>query len=123
MKANNQIKNMLNMGWYDNKAVYYNINEEKFYISNIKKNSSGIMLLAPIVTTILGKIFTKIDLLFKINFIEHLILIAVFIMISSVSASYTIFLMKKKAHFKPIEFYPDQLKNFLNEAQIQKVLK
>lgn len=32
-----QFKSTLNMGWYDDKAVYYNISEDKFYITNIKK--------------------------------------------------------------------------------------
>lgn len=112
-----QFKSTLNMGWYDDKAVYYNISEDKFYITNIKKNSTGILFLSPIVTTILGEILNNIALVFSINFIEQLILIVIFIIISSLSAWYSVFLMKKNAHFKLIEFYPGQMKDFLSKAQ------
>ncbi|MCK1204500.1 hypothetical protein MXZ79_07795 [Streptococcus uberis] len=88
------------MGWYDDKAVYYNISEDKFYITNIKKNSTGILFLSPIVTTILGEILNNIALVFSINFIEQLILIVIFIIISSLSAWYSVFFDEEKCSFQ-----------------------
>ncbi|MCC9987619.1 hypothetical protein HK339_01870, partial [Streptococcus agalactiae] len=60
MKKIEQIISIINLGWYENRAIYYNIEEKKIYISNMKKNSTGIVILAPIVTTILGEILNRV---------------------------------------------------------------
>lgn len=105
------------MGWYENRAIYYNIEEKKIYISNMKKNSTGIVILAPIVTTILGEILNRVNLTFNISFLGIVIVIMTFFMFSVICSFYSIYLMRTKNEYQFIELYSSQMKTFLKEAK------
>ncbi|AUO82520.1 hypothetical protein SaSA16_1457 [Streptococcus agalactiae] len=60
MKTEIETNNLINLGWFYDNAVYYDMKTKKLYKSNLKKNSTGIMLLTPIFS----------NSLFFIKFIE-----------------------------------------------------
>ncbi|HGD6804114.1 TPA: hypothetical protein ACI0AY_001598, partial [Streptococcus agalactiae] len=85
---------------------------KKLYKSNLKKNSTGIMLLTPIISTIIGKIIQSISenleisnfsILFSIVYLSLLILVS----------GFTVKLMRRKNDYEELEIFPGQLKKFI----------
>lgn len=83
MKTEIETNNLINLGWFYDNAVYYDMKTKKLYKSNLKKNSTGIMLLTPIISTIIGKIIQSISenleiSNFSILFLFYLVHISIF---------------------------------------------
>lgn len=51
----------INMGWLSERAIYIDSDDHQFYLSDIKKNSNGILLLAPVTGTVFGGAISAIS--------------------------------------------------------------
>lgn len=52
----------INMGWLSERAIYIDSDDYQFYLSDIKKNSNGILLLAPVTGIVLGGLIYSLSL-------------------------------------------------------------
>lgn len=116
MKTEIETNNLINLGWFHDNAVYYDMKTKKLYKSNLKKNSTGIMLLTPIISTIIGKIIQSISenleisnfsILFSIVYLSLLILVS----------GFTVKLMRRKNDYEELEIFPGQLKKFIKDTR------
>lgn len=121
LKTEIETNNLINLGWFHDNAVYYDMKTKKLYKSNLKKNSTGIMLLTPIISTIIGKIIQSISenleisnfsILFSIVYLSLLILVS----------GFTVKLMRRKNDYEELEIFPGQLKKFIKDAKVHNIL-
>ncbi len=114
-------KSYINFGWLNDRAVYLNTKSQEFYLTDIRKNSNGIMLLGPVMSSISYTFFQIIGTSLGIvdNFTFRLIMLGLVIGLSMIFGIGTVQFVRSKANFTSYQISDNQLTEILKSASLQ----
>ena len=114
----------INMGWLADRAIYIDSEDYQFYISDIKKNSNGILLFAPVTGTIGSILVSALGSYIGIvqNFWLRLIIVVITCLLSFFVSKIALKLLWNKADFMLYNLTYYQEKEVLQQAKKQNII-
>lgn len=114
-------KSYINFGWLNDRAVYLNTKSQEFYLTDIRKNSNGIMLLGPVMSSISYTFFQTIGTSLGIvdNFTFRIIMLGLVIILSMIFRIGTVQFVRSKANFTSYQISGNQLTEIVRSANLQ----
>ena len=112
----------INMGWLAERAIYIDSKDYQFYISDIKKNSNGILLFAPVTGTVLGGIISAISLLLgETSAGFRWIILFICCMTASIASIIGVRLLWRKGNLSPYQPTAYQVRELLEKGKPQRI--
>lgn len=114
----------INMGWLAERAIYIDSKDYQFYISDIKKNSNGILLFAPVTGTIGSILVSALGSYIGIvqNFWLRLIIVVITCLLSFFVSKIALKLLWNKADFMLYNLTSYQEREVLQKAKQQNII-
>ncbi|MDT9553380.1 hypothetical protein NNC69_05605 [Streptococcus mutans] len=114
----------INMGWLAERAIYIDSRDYQFYTSDIKKNSNGILLFAPVTGTIVGILVSALGSYIGIiqNSWLRLIIVVITCLLLFFASKITVKLLWKKADFMLYNLSSYQKREVLQKAKRQNII-
>lgn len=112
----------INMGWLAERAIYINGKDYQFYTSDIKKNSIGILLFAPVTGTVLGGIISFISLLLgETSSGLRWIILFICCMVAFITSIMGVRLLWCKGNLSPYQPTAYQVRELLEKGKTQRI--
>ena len=114
----------INMGWLAERAIYIDSKDYQFYISDIKKNSNGILLFAPVTGTIGSILVSVLGSYIGIvqNFWLRLIIVVITCLLSFFVSKIALKFLWNKADFMLYNLTSYQEREVLQKAKQQNII-
>ena len=112
----------INIGWLAERAIYIDSRDYQFYTSDIKKNSNGILLFAPVTGTVLGGIISAISLLLgETSAGFRWIILFICCMIAFIASIMGVRLLWRKGNLSPYQPTAYQVRELLEKGKRQRI--
>ena len=114
----------INMGWLADRAIYIDSEDYQFYISDIKKNSNGILLFAPVTGTIGSIVVSSLGSYIGIvqNFWIRIIIVVITCLLSFFISKLAVKFLWNKADFMLYNLTSYQEREVLQKAKQQSII-
>ena len=112
----------INMGWLADRAIYIDSEDYQFYTSDIKKNSNGILLFAPVTGTVLGGIISAISVLLgETSAGFRWIILFICCMVAFIASIMGVRLLWRKGNLSPYQPTAYQVRALLEKGKTQRI--
>ncbi|HEL0793291.1 hypothetical protein KUG02_07715 [Streptococcus equi subsp. zooepidemicus] len=114
-------KNYINFGWLSDRAIYIDTITKEFYLTDIEKNSNGIMLLGPVMSSISYAFLQVIGTYIGIvdDFVFRVIILGLLMVLSMIFGAGIVLFVRSKANFTPYHLSDNHLAKVLKSANLQ----
>ena len=112
----------INMGWLADRAIYIDSEDYQFYTSDIKKNSNGILLFAPVTGTVLGGIISAISVLLgETSAGFRWLILFICCMVAFIASIMGVRLLWRKGNLSPYQSTAYQVRALLEKGKTQRI--
>lgn len=109
---------LVNLGWYQGKALYYDRDLEQLKISSILKDSKKIQTYTPFFSLGVGAIVRSVARSITVDSFEaRMVVLVLTVLITALLGKMTVAIMRRKASFKKIRLEKDAGRDFVKEAK------
>ena len=110
--------NLVNLGWYQGKALYYDLEKEQLKLSNVLQNTEKIQTYTPAFILIVGPLLRMIAKKLVVDsFNIRLIILILTIFLTGIITRMAMVSMKKKTTFSIVNLESSEGKEFIEKAK------